>query len=500
MTFTTRDGVTLVHAQKPGPTTVNLMFRVGQADERLAERGITHLVEHLALFPLGIRDHHSNGQTGTHVTTFHATGTASEVTSFLAAVCSAVNDLPVERLESEKLVLRTEASQRGAWTFADLAIWRHGAVGDARPAYMELGRDAVTPEQLGAWRDRYFTAGNAVLLVVGPEVPDDLRLSLAPGPRRPVVPVHSIIPEGRSCFASGQGAVMFDAVVERSLEASIAAQVLNKLLYQELRLDSAFSYSAGCGYQPRDGRVAVITGYADALDEQSDALVGATVDLLARIRRGRFDDEVVTGILGGRIEATDDPEFVTASVAGHAFDLLMDGEPMSVDTYRSGLVAMRPDDVRHYMGELLGNVMLQVPAGRRADWAGYQALPRWSSRRVQATSIYRYLDERAALHLGPEGISRVDGVTVVTVLYAACAVCLAWPDGRRELIGDDGFVVAIEPNLLEQGSEAVERIDRDVDQAQVVVQPARDAEDIPAVPVAPETEQRSFFRRRKSSR
>jgi hypothetical protein len=40
-------------APGPGPLSAGLVFRVGQADETLAWSGITHMVEHLALFRHG---------------------------------------------------------------------------------------------------------------------------------------------------------------------------------------------------------------------------------------------------------------------------------------------------------------------------------------------------------------------------------------------------------------------------------------------------------------
>jgi hypothetical protein len=54
---TTVAGVPAWWAPADGPVTATLMFRTGHADETLANAGITHLVEHLALFPLGRCDY-----------------------------------------------------------------------------------------------------------------------------------------------------------------------------------------------------------------------------------------------------------------------------------------------------------------------------------------------------------------------------------------------------------------------------------------------------------
>ena len=68
---TTVDGVPTLFAPAAGPLRAGLTFRVGRADETLARSGITHLIEHLALFHLNMADYHFNGSTGPVTTDFH---------------------------------------------------------------------------------------------------------------------------------------------------------------------------------------------------------------------------------------------------------------------------------------------------------------------------------------------------------------------------------------------------------------------------------------------
>ena len=106
------DGVPTLLAGTTGPMHAGLMFRVGQADETLARRGITHLLEHLVLFPVGTADYHYNGATGNVVTYFHMQGSAADITAFLVGVCRSLGNLAIDRLETEKTILRTEWSGR----------------------------------------------------------------------------------------------------------------------------------------------------------------------------------------------------------------------------------------------------------------------------------------------------------------------------------------------------------------------------------------------------
>lgn len=301
------DGVPLLHAVRSGPTSVNLSFRVGQSDEKLAQRGLTHLVEHLALFPLGIRDHHANGQTGLSITNFQASGDADDVVTFLAQVTRALSDLPLHRLKDERSVLQTEASQRPGWVASDLALWRYGARGDGAAAYPEWGLDKADEASVEAWRDHWFTADNAVLVVVGPKVPPGLRLHLPSGSRRAMAPVHSLLPPGRSTISVGSNRVLFDAVVERTPATTVLAQLVDQMMFQRLRLDAGYSYVATCNYEPRDATWAVMTGLADALEDKTDVLVGASVDLLAELRLGRLPDEAVEKVIAGRLDAMENP-------------------------------------------------------------------------------------------------------------------------------------------------------------------------------------------------
>jgi hypothetical protein len=87
-----------------------LTFRVGRADETLATAGITHLLEHLTLFHHGLSDYHYNGATGSVVTHFHMQGSEEDVVTYLVGVCAALSNLPLDRLETEKGILRTEAA------------------------------------------------------------------------------------------------------------------------------------------------------------------------------------------------------------------------------------------------------------------------------------------------------------------------------------------------------------------------------------------------------
>jgi hypothetical protein len=108
------DGVPVLWANGPEPYVGALVFRVGLADETLATLGLSHLVEHLALHAGGRRRFDANGFVDETRTVFWAAGTREEVCGFLADVAAGIGSLPLERLDTERRVLLTEAQARAA--------------------------------------------------------------------------------------------------------------------------------------------------------------------------------------------------------------------------------------------------------------------------------------------------------------------------------------------------------------------------------------------------
>src|SRR5439155_980562 len=103
------DGVPVFWLEVPAPLRAMLVFRVGQVDETLPTHGITHLVEHLAMYPLMQNleaANRINARVEPFRTRFMASGTPEEIATFLADVTTSLTNLPLDRLENEKKVLR----------------------------------------------------------------------------------------------------------------------------------------------------------------------------------------------------------------------------------------------------------------------------------------------------------------------------------------------------------------------------------------------------------
>lgn len=449
------------------------------ARTRPARSGITHLIEHLALHSLGLVDYHFNGNTGPIITTFHMQGSAEDVARFISQVCLALHNLPLDRMETEKEILRTEADGNRPHVTEPLAVWRYGARSYGLVGYPEWGLAMLTPDDLRAWAAHYFTRDNAVLWIAGDGVPDGLSLNLPAGARRPAPAASSALPTTPAYFAGSSHVVALDAVVERSTAAAVFAAVLERELFRALRQESGLSYTAGANYEPRDGRHAVITALADALPEKQDAVLGGFIDVLAKLRVGRIEQADVDAVVAKRLDALNFAEAHAASLPAHAFNLLTGHRNLTFDEARAELKAVTVDQVREIAVQALDTALLMVPEDRRADWAGFVAAPSVSDSVVAGQPYPSLSDDEVRLVVGAEGVSLVGRTDAITVRYDQCSAMLAWPDGGRLLIGHDAINVRVEPTLHRGLAAAIPAIDAAVPAQLRVDMPARDPSAIP---------------------
>ncbi|MFD3614877.1 M16 family metallopeptidase [Streptomyces sp. NPDC058676] len=481
LSHTTTHGIPTLYApSRQGEITAGLFFRVGRADETLATSGITHLVEHLALHRLGLTDLHHNGATANTYTLFHVTGSEDEVVAHLNGVCAALRDLPLDRLETEKEILRTEAASRGGGADSQLPLWRYGAQGYGLSSYNELGTWGLTADQVRHWARTRFTRDNAVLWITSDSVPEGLDLTLPAGTRFPAPAASTALPTTPAYIHGDDGHVVFNAVVRRSTAASVFADVLGRALFQDLRQEGGYSYTAEADYALRDAGFATLTAYADALPKKQDAVVGGFVDTLARLRAGRIEQSELDSVRGKIMKMYDGPDLGAAALPSYALNLLLGHRLLSPDDHKAELNAVTVADLREVAQEAWASGLLQVPGRGGADWAGCTLAPQYSQDAVTGTRHQSLESDEVTLVIGTEGVTLTTPAGPVTVRYDAVAAMTARPDGARALTGVDGFAVTVEPTLYRSVTpERTAAIDAAVPEAAVVRMPARAPEQIP---------------------
>jgi predicted Zn-dependent peptidase len=479
ISHTTVHGIPTLHAPRAGEITAGLMFRVGRADETLATAGLTHLVEHLALYHLGLSDLHYNGATANTYTLFHVTGSEHEVVTYLNSVCAALRDLPLDRLETEKQILRTEAAGRSRGPASVMPLWRYGAQGYGLASYDELGTHSLRADQVRDWAATRFTRENAVLWLTSDRVPQGLDLALPEGRRFPAPAASGTLPVTPAYIRGEDGHLVFTSVVRRSTAASVLAEVLGRALFQDLRQKGGYSYSAEADYAPRDADFATLTAYADALPQKQDAVVGGFVDVFARLRAGRIDQAELDSARGKLLKSYDAPDLGAVMLPSYALSLLLGRRLLSPERHRAELEAVTVTDLREVAREAWSSGLLQVPT-QGADWAGLTLAPQHSETGVSGSLHPSLEDEHVTLVIADTGVTLSLPSGLVTVRYDACAAMTTRPDGARHLTSLDGFRVAIEPTLF--GNVTPDRIavvDAAVPAEVVVPLPARTEEELP---------------------
>jgi predicted Zn-dependent peptidase len=478
MWSTAVSGIPTLFAPREGPMTAGLFFRVGRADEPLALSGITHLVEHLALFGRDDGDIHHNGETSDTYTLFHVTGSEAEVIAFLNGVCRSLTELPLHRLEGEKEILRAEAAQRNSG-IADLQrTERYGAAGPGTSSYGELGLHTVDAGEVQRWARERFTRGNAVLWITSDRIPVGLDLALPDGARRPVLDWQEVPRPRPGYFVGMGGAVLLDAIIPRSTAGAMFARITARALHSVLREQNAYSYSATCDYEPIDASRARVTLFADALPERQDAVVQGLVDVLDRMRAGAVDPRELALAADGYRRILETPWLGATLLPTSALNVLLGHPLVHPAALAQEAATVTAADIAEVARAVWADALAQIPAGT-LDPIGFGRVPRWSASRVSGERIEVTGEPEFSLVFGDSGVSFCTPEGDATVLFSDCVGYLTRPDGARTLIGIDGFRVPIEPNVYYGIGHLVGRLDERLAHVAVPL-PARTEEQIPA--------------------
>lgn len=471
-------------APADGPYSAGLVFRTGAADETLATRGVTHLLEHLVLYPLFTgAGTHVNGETGPLFTTFVTRGDADKVTGFFQTVCATLRDLPVSRVEKEKQVLRAE--EAGNDRSMTALLWRHryGAQGYGLLSFPELGLDRVSAGVLEAWAARGFTRGNAAFWLTGGEPPAGLGLDLTRGERVPVPDLSAVRP-GPGYFNAAVSGPGLCAVVERSDAAQAYQSVLADRLISELRYDQALTYSPSAQYQVRDGQHAHLLVSADGTSESVSVLTAEFLRLLTRLRDQPVDAEEVRRAVDRMSRPWENPAAtgIQALVRRAAENTLLGRADVTPAERRRLLAAVEPGDVRRVAEEVLASGTVVLPRKQRPFIAG---LPRasWFTESPVDGREKAHVDapfETDQLVLGAEGVRVRSENHTRTVRFGTCAALLMLPDGARSLIGRDAVEIPVEPAMWRLKHDDIARIDEAVPRDRHVRVPSRAPGKIPA--------------------
>ncbi len=475
----TTNGVYTLFVERDDPVTrAGLVFRVGQADESLAVRGLTHLLHHLALHEVTGGAVHDHGSVGVVHTEFTASGDAAEVARVINGVCAALREPPTDLLPTVREQLEGEdvATDRSARRSASV---RHGAQAHGLESYPELGLPGLGEVDVATWAQVAFTRGNAVLWVIGPRVPRDLDLELPDGTTVEPPEAPSVLARTPAWYLDpGAGEVELTAVLPRTPAADVLARLLERSVRRDAVEDERLADEVRLSCVPHDAEHQVLTLLLRGRPETAPALVGAVVDALAALRWGTVDGEELREAGEDLLEAADTEDAVLELLPRLAASALLGEDPSRRPDQAHALASVAPGDVREVARQVLDSALVRAP-DPGLDWAGFSALPSGSTWSVEGRELLAVDGSDEVLVLGEDGVTRHSGFRRASVRFDDVAVLQRFEDGGRWLTGRDGAEVRVEPSLFGLDSATLREIDDSVDAAHVVRLPARGAERVP---------------------
>ena len=292
---------TILRPGREGLLQAQLTFAVGYANESLPLRGITHLIEHLAMFAARDTPLEVNAAVDLETTNFVASGTPHLVVRFLREVCTALRALPVDRLAVEKGVLEAERNVECHQIVARLLARRYGAQYAGLVLFAGPGVAALSADQVLGFARAWYVAGNAVLHLTG-SFPEGLDLPLLPGVppdrNRPVGRVDSgpVVVTAEDQHHTGAGVIMR---LPPDTAAYVRAHVIEVL---RMRIQDACRYRAGHSYTIDFEIVAAVDGvdvviYADSRPGKETAVAQAVTKAVQDLAtNGPLPDEALRSV------------------------------------------------------------------------------------------------------------------------------------------------------------------------------------------------------------
>lgn len=410
------DGIPTFSIDGPRPFTAILSFRVGTYDERFPIRGITHLTEHLALYPRRTTEISYNGDVGSHLTDFWAQGHPDQVGDYLRGVCQSLHDLPFDRLDVEADVLQREWHS-ATHSFIDSILWSYfGPFGPGLSGTYEAGLGWLGPEEIRQWASRYFTRGNAALTIVG-KPPESFGIELPEGPPLPFFapPRTQPAPAKPTLFDIGeQHGVTWGTLIKQRRNADepafyIASETLAARLRDRLRHDLGRTYWVQNGWHRIDADlVGAWHGFsADPSQSREVALEHQQV-VDEFISNGPTRDELARYVRTRVSRYEDHPDDTARAFLSDLAEAHLNGwEPMaSLGWWISQCEALTPDDVRDRFAEAYRQsyTIADLPPGELEPPPGVPVRARPMAG-VQFESKLRYRkNQPLAVRIGPDGI------------------------------------------------------------------------------------------------
>jgi predicted Zn-dependent peptidase len=458
--------VPVYSVEAPGPRRAVLAFRVGRADETLAWAGLTHLVEHLALFSFKEQPYAYGGQVEGARTLFYVQGSDTEIQEFLHRLCENLRALPLDRLADEARLLETEAQSRQGGALGSLLGGRYGCQGWGLIGYPEYALKNPDPDRLTAWANEWFTADNAVLGLSGPMDPPPI--DLRPGRRMasPALTPLSLV-RTPAWFHDREQGVGMSFVGPDSFRFPALMRMLQRHGLSRLRFGESISYEVASATLRLGATSTHGILLADGLPENLSKVLNGMLAVLDELMvQGPTEAELREDVDAVR-RSIENPGWAMAMLDGYLTNDLFGTTIWTVDEAIAELEKATPQDYAALLREVFPSLLTIVPSGVTVLDRRLTAVPEWSTDEAHGT-VYRLraatsvvAQQMTSLTVGDTAVSlRLGPGKLVTIPYSECVAALAWDGGSRTLLSRDSFRLHVRPDDWKGGAEIAKALER----------------------------------------
>jgi hypothetical protein len=458
------NGIRTLWTDGPAPYSAALVFGVGGRDETLRTAGVTHLVEHLVMGSLPKRALDRNANVDAMATIFHATGSRDDVTEFIAGVCAALRELPLERLATEQKVLDAEQGHHEHPALGWAASTLHGAEGvgliglDGPPAG-EIGAEHVV-SHVRSW----FTADNAVLVCTGPP-PTHPAIALHPGTPPEHPPTHDHGPT-RPAVIAGVPDVIIATHGSTELPMLVGFNLVRERLEDEARHSLGLSYEIGLDYVLTGEDESLYAIWCDAAPEHHEKVATIAVEALRSLAEDGPNAEELDFARASLSASARDPRAVLDHLIFGARRMLRGLPAPTVDELVAQSDAVTSEDVQRHSRAAAQNLLIGVAEPMARGIAGIPDRsedPMADGPVVEGETFSRKLTAFGA----PRDLKVVVGADGISVTFKGQRNGGPWSDvvgvavdgENRVVVMRDGRLMPVIAGALRGGDRAVAAID-----------------------------------------
>jgi len=444
-------------ANRPNDRAATLRFRVGQADERLAQRGFSRLLERLVVDSFSSEPFTVGGTTGAVITSFSTVGDNPTIARFVDRTAEVIQAIatgayPPDQIRDHARHARLENSQRHIGVIGGLFTDLYGATRFGAMNFGEFGLDQIDITQFQMWVETRFTRANATLaLHTAP--PSNLSASaMLPGHQMPSVDVMPLF-DGWPACRRVPGPVGFVAPIETRQGVGPLIAILDHAIGARLTAVN-INAKVRAAFQPVSADAGLCLGIINADQGSETQVLGVVLDELSRLANGGPTTEEIRLVSDSWFfHNKQGTEMSSALLASGAEDVLFGAALRTDANIHTEMRWLSPERLATHAARIQNSLAMRASAD--FDWhdrrirlvhdrsdppllRGQPVAP--AKDRFDPSPIgYLTMDTRAVSILNPAG-------RCVTIHAGQAEIMLEWADRTATLVSKSGDTITILPN------------------------------------------------------